>query len=889
LKLHNYSLQQGSTDAEKFQNQDTNQEIDIQEIKKNIAREEQKEKEEEKKTRQEIKKVEHSEKIIHRQRKIEYSISGSESLSPKSIEEPFSPSASEYVPSSSANSESECESLIIPMLPKIQWSNHYSENDNEENKTEEKKTISKNEEEKTQKRKKNRKVTTKLESSEQVMDRQMEIKYVVSDESFSPKSIKRFGSLPECRSPPSTKKAHLASSINPQRSKEKKTSPRKPDFCFFCDSDVLNFGRHIRRNHMIELEVVKIFSLPTNSKERKDLITILRKKGNFVKNSQICEKPVRNTTIEGKTFVPCKFCLGFYSSKLLYRHVKTCKLQNGRNTTFSHLTDAQNIMLKNIKVDKEIAEKVFPKMLADKISLEAKTDKLICMFGARYIKCHRERHFINVCSRKMRELAKLLLEIKKHKPAIKSLLDALRPENFDLFVSCVKIIAKYDQENDNYQSPTYAMNISTSLKQCCDIAVLNVLKQKSLGHTAAAAETECSLKALKQLFEDSWRFEISTKAAADLNTHKWNKISILPLAQDLKTFKTFLEAEGQKAFLALQTNNFNEQAYKTLLETVFCRLLLLNRKRVGELQRLPVHVYTSNELNAQNYEEFTEAVTPTEKILLKKFKRVVIRGKRGRGVPVLFSLDLQEHTNKLIELRDNYVKIINPFLFCQANSNNPITGYKVLQKYARKCGARNSEALTSTRLRKHLATLSQLFSMSDNDVEQLATFMGHTQNIHRQVYRLPDDVYQTAKISKLLLLMEKGEAAQFKGKTLDEINIDLDIEVDPCENEENNLEESEADAIQQLTDLAPSTSSQIANKQDSKEKNVKPMQKRKLVPWTDKQKETARLFFTKHIRTKRPPKRHEVEEMCSKHAELFANKTWTQIKVFIQNIYTKKY
>jgi hypothetical protein len=56
--------------------------------------------------------MEHSEKIIHRQRKIEYSILGSESLSPKSIEEPFSPSASEYVPSSSASSESESVSLF---------------------------------------------------------------------------------------------------------------------------------------------------------------------------------------------------------------------------------------------------------------------------------------------------------------------------------------------------------------------------------------------------------------------------------------------------------------------------------------------------------------------------------------------------------------------------------------------------------------------------------------------------------------------------------------------------------------------------------------------------------------------------------------------------------
>ncbi|KAF2895858.1 hypothetical protein ILUMI_10321 [Ignelater luminosus] len=64
--------------------------------------------------------------------------------------------------------------------------------------------------------------------------------------------------------------------------------------------------------------------------------------------------------------------------------------------------------------------------------------------------------------------------------------------------------------------------------------------------------------------------------------------------------------------------------------------------------------------------------------------------------------------------------------------------------------------------------------MSDNEVEQLASFMGHTMNVHKNSYRLPDDVYQTAKISKLLLLMESGSAGDFKGQALDEIEIDME-------------------------------------------------------------------------------------------------------------------
>ncbi|KAJ8932231.1 hypothetical protein NQ318_004433 [Aromia moschata] len=60
-------------------------------------------------------------------------------------------------------------------------------------------------------------------------------------------------------------------------------------------------------------------------------------------------------------------------------------------------------------------------------------------------------------------------------------------------------------------------------------------------------------------------------------------------------------------------------------------------------------------------------------------------------------------------------------------------------------------------------------------LEQLTTFMGHTLDVHRKEYRLPDDIFQTAKIAKLLLLMESGDVGKYQGKTLDEINLEEDL------------------------------------------------------------------------------------------------------------------
>ncbi|KAG5865241.1 hypothetical protein JTB14_029982 [Gonioctena quinquepunctata] len=198
-------------------------------------------------------------------------------------------------------------------------------------------------------------------------------------------------------------------------------------------------------------------------------------------------------------------------------------------------------------------------MFADKISLEAKSDLLICKFGSRYLRTHRERHHVNVCSRKMREISKLLIEVKSLNPSIKNLYDALQPVYFDSFVQATKIVAKYDSLTQKFESPTYAMNIQTSLKQCCDIAILVGLRRKRENFTIASADTEANFVMFKRLLEDDWKFEISTSAAHDLHIKKWNKITILPLAADLRDFRQYLLKEANACFDILNKEPTNKK------------------------------------------------------------------------------------------------------------------------------------------------------------------------------------------------------------------------------------------------------------------------------------------------------------------------------------------
>ena len=110
------------------------------------------------------------------------------------------------------------------------------------------------------------------------------------------------------------------------------------------------------------------------------------------------------------------------------------------------------------------------------------------------------------------------------------------------------------------------------------------------------------------------------------------------------------------------------------------------------------------------------------------------------------------------------------------------------------------ERITSTKLRKYMATVSQVYTvynlkifkarttygrryciyqwlfqvinLSDCELQELARHMGHELSVHRQFYRLQEDVTELAKVSKLLLTVEQGDAHLYAGMNLDDITFE---------------------------------------------------------------------------------------------------------------------
>jgi hypothetical protein len=138
----------------------------------------------------------------------------------------------------------------------------------------------------------------------------------------------------------------------------------------------------------------------------------------------------------------------------------------------------------------------------------------------------------------------------------------------------------------------------------------------------------------------------------------------------------------------------------------------------------------------------------------------------------------------------------NNYVFARLLSTSPLRASDCLRKLAIQCGAKCPANLTSTRLRKHIATTSQILNLQECELNLLAGFLGHDLHVHRNFYRLPQYTLQWAKVSKILLAFDSGQIAAYKGKSLDEI----DVENEPVDTDD---EASNSDIDSQLDCEAP--------------------------------------------------------------------------------------
>lgn len=320
------------------------------------------------------------------------------------------------------------------------------------------------------------------------------------------------------------------------------------------------------------------------------------------------------------------------------------------------------------------------------------------------------------------------------------------------------------KKNTRMQRQAFALKLGHTLKKIAEIIHCRALM-------AEDEELIRSTDTFKKLYTSKWSEYVSHSALNTLSDSKYNKPSTLPFTEDVQILHQYLGKSAESALCDLN-GRATMQTYAELAKVTLAQIIVFNRRRAGEVSKMGLKSFYERD-NTKLHEDVAMGLSNMEQRLCNYFSRIEIMGKRGRKVAVLLTPSMIDALSLLVGKRTECeVTATNSFLFARPKSMSHYRGQDCLRVYASQCGAKHPEHLRSTQLRKHVATLSQVLNLKNNELDQVADFLGHDIRVHRDFYRLPVPTTQLAKISKLLLSMARGRLSSMQGKSLDDINIE---------------------------------------------------------------------------------------------------------------------
>ena len=542
----------------------------------------------------------------------------------------------------------------------------------------------------------------------------------------------------------------------------KKRSWDKKYYCAFCEAPQSKIPRHLTQIHQNEPKVIDYLN-EGDKKLKKLKMTLLRNLGNHLHNCEVLRngkgtlivgyRPSGNNLATAREYGPCPSCYIYLVRTDLWKHKCPAIGAVEGKTKCKSPALSSKLLIPPPKGIKPQLFSLLQKGQDDEISRIIRNDPLLISLGERdYMRLGHDPEQHNTIRQTLRRMGKLVNQLQlQSKCRNLTMKDYIDPTKFQDVVKAAKTVAGFDEKTHKYQIPSLALKLGHTVKRCAKILEGNSLENGNVSVVTMARD-------FQNLCELNWADQVSTHALRTLYEAKRNKPKLLPLTEDTVLLANFLKAGCHKNFETLKFNNHNTQAWCDLNEYVLARIIIFNRRRQGEPYRLTLEDY--GKLSSPNGERVALlGLSDLEKELCRSLYRLETRGKKGATVPILFTASMKEAVDLLIATRGhNGVESDNVFVFARSHygAAGHIRGVDVLRKFSVECGAKVPESLRSTGLRKQIATVSQIVNLKENELDILAKFLGHDIKVHREYYRLPNEVLQAAKIAKLLLAMEQG-------------------------------------------------------------------------------------------------------------------------------------
>ena len=313
----------------------------------------------------------------------------------------------------------------------------------------------------------------------------------------------------------------------------------------------------------------------------------------------------------------------------------------------------------NNSLSNEFKRNILGNMLPDNISRIAIHDSIIMQFGEMLFNQNPDPHLANYVRQRIRQTARLLERCQILSASIKSMEDVLDPTNFDIVVAGVQQVSEWDENSHSYGTAGLPLKLGHNLKRCAELKITNaIINEDSVKKEKASG--------VIQLIDNNWKYLITRQALRTLSDKKYNQPDHLPLAEDVKLFNQFLNSEMDKEISNLKEGLIS--SYRPLAETTLTSLILFNRKRSGEAQRITIDNFTKGMISTSICPEAKECLSALERNILTLLKIIEIKGKKGRKVPILLRNVHIESIKLLLQYREDAgVLPANEYVFARNN------------------------------------------------------------------------------------------------------------------------------------------------------------------------------------------------------------------------------
>lgn len=499
------------------------------------------------------------------------------------------------------------------------------------------------------------------------------------------------------------------------------------------------------------------------------MISNIRKSGNFEHNRKsvhstakliVSRRPQQFKNRREAHYSCCPRCKGYYSKLTIRRHYITCvpDAQAGERCTLVQgrrvIADVHN------RASTGLREKVLPALRQDQITNVIRYDTLAILYGNNLCTKYRNLHDPKMIRAKLRLVGRFIIEMKSLDSRVTDFASIYQVKFADNVCIAIQKLASIDSLG-KMNTPSTGADAGTMIKKCGKLLIREYI----------VLEKDKEMKEVEKflsLFELDYTTTISNLVVESKLRFQRRKIITVPTIDDVIKLKEYVQTLQKENYDKLLIK-FSYEAWITLASATLIGTQIFNRKRAGEIERLEIEDYNAiQSVDASTNQAIFKTLSKDDQNLCKLYKRIPLRGKKGRPVAIIIGPDLCSYLETILKFReDANVHSSNPFVFGLPGSMDYkfISAGKCMHKYAGLCGAVEPESLTGTLLRKHIATHAIMQKLTDTDVADLANFLGHSDKIHKEIYRVPIVAREITTITKFLL------AAQ--GDDEEDINVEL--------------------------------------------------------------------------------------------------------------------